>query len=273
MKNLRMYGRGPYGVVVVHGGPGAPGEMAPVARELSVEWGVLEPLQIEASVDGQIEELRAVLEAKAGLPATLVGYSWGAWLSLLCTAHYSALVKKLILVSSAPFAEKYAVGILTTRLSRLSEDEQRIVASMMEAIKDPATPDKDALLARFGALFVKADACDPVTLEAEGLEVSWEIHQSVWKEAAQWRSSDKLLDFARKVRCPVVAIHGDCDPHPAEGVRVPLSGAVEDFRFILLDHCGHKPWIERQAAETFYDVLRRELRQVAPASGRDTPMA
>mgnify|MGYP002065730678 CR=1 FL=1 len=32
------------------------------------------------------------------------------------------------------------------------------------------------------------------------------------------------------------------------------------FRFVLLDHCGHKPWIERQAAQAFYDVLRRELR-------------
>ncbi|MHC4519638.1 MAG: alpha/beta fold hydrolase, partial [Planctomycetota bacterium] len=253
MQNLRTYGDEPFRVVVVHGGPGAPGEMAPVARELAGQWGVLEPLQTEASVAGQIDELRVVLEANAELPATLVGYSWGAWLSLLCAAHHPGLVRKLILVSSAPFAEEYAAGILMTRLSRLSEDEQRIVGSMMEAIKDPAVRDKDALLARFGALFARADACAPVTLEAEGLEVSWEIHQSVWKEAAQWRSSGKLLDFARKIRCPVVAIHGDCDPHPAEGVRAPLSGPVQDFRFILLDHCGHKPWIERQAAETFYD--------------------
>ncbi len=33
MKNLRTYGAAPFGIAVVHGGPGAPGQMAPVARE------------------------------------------------------------------------------------------------------------------------------------------------------------------------------------------------------------------------------------------------
>ena len=259
MQNPRVYGQEPYCVVVVHGGPGAPGEMAPVARELADGWGVLEPLQTKASVAGQIEELRGILETHAELPAILIGYSWGAWLSLFCAAHHPDLVKKLILVSSAPFTEEYAAGILTTRLNRLSEDERRAVASMMEAMKDPAPSDKDALLAQFGALFAKTDACDPVTLDSEALDVSWEIHHRVWSQAAQWRSSGKLLRLIEDVRCPVVAIHGRSDPHPAEGVREPLSKILKDFQVILLDHCGHKPWIERQAAETFYDVLRQEL--------------
>jgi pimeloyl-ACP methyl ester carboxylesterase len=233
--------------------------MAPVARQLADGWGVLEPLQTKASVAGQIEELRAVLEANADIPTILIGYSWGAWLSLFCAADHPALVKKLILVSSAPFTEEHGAAILTTRLNRLSADEQRLVTSMMDAMKDPAVSDKDALLAQFGALFAKADACDPATLDAEGLDVSWEIHQRVWSEAAQWRSSGKLLRLVENVRCPVVAIHGDSDPHPAEGVREPLSKVLKDFQFVLLDNCGHKPWIERQAAETFYDVLRQEL--------------
>jgi hypothetical protein len=35
MKNLRKYGEEPFEVAVIHGGPGAPGEMAPVAGELA----------------------------------------------------------------------------------------------------------------------------------------------------------------------------------------------------------------------------------------------
>jgi len=146
-----------------------------------------------------------------------------------------------------------------TRFARLSADERREVRLMMEAMKDPDVGEKDVLLARFGTLFTKADACDPVTLESDGLDISWDIHQRVWKEAAQWRSSGRLLSRIEKIRCPVVAIHGDHDPHPAEGVRTPLSDVLKDFRLILLEHCGHRPWIERQAAEAFYDVLRREL--------------
>jgi pimeloyl-ACP methyl ester carboxylesterase len=59
----------------------------------------------------------------------------------------------------------------------------------------------------------------------------------------------------------VVAIHGDYDPHPAEGVQGPLSAILRRFRLILLKNCGHKPWIERQARDEFYRVLKEELRE------------
>ena len=58
MMKLRTYGRPPFGVAVIHGGPGARGEMAPVARELAPDGGVLEPLQTKTTLQGQIEELR-----------------------------------------------------------------------------------------------------------------------------------------------------------------------------------------------------------------------
>jgi hypothetical protein len=40
MKNLRKYGKPPFSVAVIHGGPGAGGEMAPVAWELASDCGV-----------------------------------------------------------------------------------------------------------------------------------------------------------------------------------------------------------------------------------------
>ncbi len=46
MHNLIKYGTPPYQIAVIHGGPGAAGEMTPVAQELSIDYGVLEPLQI-----------------------------------------------------------------------------------------------------------------------------------------------------------------------------------------------------------------------------------
>ena len=58
----------------------------------------------------------------------------------------------------------------------------------------------------------------------------------------------------------MVAVHGDHDPHPFAGVEVPLSRVLKDFRFILLEKCGHRPWIERGAQDRFYSVLRNELR-------------
>jgi translation elongation factor EF-4 len=59
MINIRKYGSAPYRVAVVHGGPGAPGSVAAVARELAKGCGILEPLQTATTVAGQVDELRA----------------------------------------------------------------------------------------------------------------------------------------------------------------------------------------------------------------------
>jgi len=80
LKNYRTYGSAPYAVAVVHGGPGAAGEMAPVAQELARGRGVLEPLQTATSLAGQVDELRVTLESHAVPPVVLIGFSWGAWL-------------------------------------------------------------------------------------------------------------------------------------------------------------------------------------------------
>jgi pimeloyl-ACP methyl ester carboxylesterase len=67
--------------------------MAPVARELSGEWSVLEPLQTADSLEGQVQELRAVLADNASLPTTLVGSSWGAMLGLVFCAQHPEFVQ------------------------------------------------------------------------------------------------------------------------------------------------------------------------------------
>jgi pimeloyl-ACP methyl ester carboxylesterase len=263
-ENLRFYGKAPFTIAVVHGGPGAAGEMAPVAEELANDWGVLEPLQTAMSVDGQIEELKTVLETNGNGPAILVGFSWGAWLTYLLAAKYPELVKKLILVGSGGFEEKYVANLHETRMSRLTEAERAEVGSLMAVINDPAVKDKNAAFARFGALFSKTDTFDP--LPGDGTKINGtkvncraDIYNNVWPEAAELRRSGKLLELGRQIHCPTIAIHGDYDPTPAEAVEKPLSALLTDFRFLILPHCGHKPWIERQAKAKFYDILKAEL--------------
>ena len=74
------------------------------------------------------------------------------------------------------------------------------------------------------------------------------------------RKSGRLLEIGKYIRCPVVAIHGDYDPHPAEGVEKPLSVLLKSFRFIMLKRCGHKPWVEREAKEQFFRILKNEAK-------------
>jgi pimeloyl-ACP methyl ester carboxylesterase len=129
----------------------------------------------------------------------------------------------------------------------------------MEVLDNPAAEDKNKAFARMGALFLKADVYNPITYESEEIDCQASIFQSVWKDAVELRKSGELLELGRHIKCPVVAIHGDYDPHPPEGVQKPLSAVLKSFRFILLKNCGHKPWIERQAKDRFYEVLKKEL--------------
>lgn len=259
MKNLRKYGEGPFRIAVIHGGPGAAGDMAPVARELSSTGGILEPLQTAQTIEGQIEELRDTVTKQGNPPLILIGWSWGAWLSYIFTAQNPGLAKKLILIASGPFEEKDAQNIMKTRLNRLSEEENAEALFLMNAIEEPAMENKDALLMRFGKLISKADSYDPISHKSHILECRYDIYQSIWTQASKLRSDGKLLEYGNKIQCPVVAIHGDFDPHPAEGIRRPLSRILKDFRFIKLEKCGHTPWIERMAKDRFYELLRNEL--------------
>ena len=126
-------------------------------------------------------------------------------------------MKKLVLVSSGPFDQRYT-DIDKVRLRRMSASDR-----------------------------------------AE-IEIRADIYAGVWPAAAELRRSGGLLQLGARIECPVVAIHGSYDPHPAAGVEEPLAGALSDFRFVLLEECGHKPWFERLARHAFYRILRDETR-------------
>ncbi len=262
MVNLRRYGEPPYTIAVIHGGPGAAGEMSPVAHRLSSQFGVLEPLQTAITVTGQIEELSNTLRSAGSIPIQLIGYSWGAWLSIFVAAQYPELVSKLILVSSGAFETKYVAALHSNRMNRLTSAERREFEELLTVLHSTApNPNTDEKLSRLGELSEKTDSYDllDVKSEAEDLEINGALFQSVWNEAAAMRSDGRLLTAVQLLQCPVVAIHGDYDPTPFEGVEQPLRRILNNFEFILLGKCGHTPWREKQAAEHFYQLLLKHL--------------
>jgi pimeloyl-ACP methyl ester carboxylesterase len=265
MKNYRLWGKPSYKIVVVHGGPGAPGSVAAIADELSHNRGVLEPFQTALTIDGQVEELKETLEKVATQPVTIIGHSWGAWLAFMTAAQYPALAKKLILVGSGAFTAEAAAGINEERLNRLTEKDRIEFLKVADVINDPSAPDRDKALARLGELAAKADTFCALPLKPypapEGLGVSEAVYQSVMPEALKLRETGALLAMGRSIVCPVVAISGDYDTHLAAGVKEPLSGVLRDFKFILLVKCGHEPWMEKYARDDFFKALRAEMQR------------
>ncbi len=113
------------------------------------------------------------------------------------------------------------------------------------------------MFTQLGRLASKIDSYEPIS--DESVDAQYDIFKSVWSEAESLRSKGGFEDAVKSIRCPVVAIHGDYDPHPAEGVKSLFSSTLKDFCFILLDKCGHYPWIERNAKGKFYSILKDEL--------------
>jgi pimeloyl-ACP methyl ester carboxylesterase len=262
MDNFRYYGLAPFRVAVVHGGPGAAGEMAPVARALSAGRGVLEPLQTAANLDGQVQELHDVLEDRCDLPVTLVGHSWGAWLSCLVAARRPGLVRRLVLVSAGPFEESYVPLLEATRFSRLTTDERREMTRIAQTLGDPDSPGRDEALGRLGSLASKCDAFAPIITARDdpaGPQPDAALFTNVWEAAAALRRSGGLMEEVRRITVPVTAIHGDYDPHPADGVQTPLGEALADFQFVVIEKCGHTPWNEQHGRAPFYRELERVL--------------
>ena len=258
-QNVRTYGGRPYSVAVLHGGPGAPGEMAPVARRLSSHAGILEPLQTGRTIEEQLTGLKNSIEMYMDAAGVLIGFSWGAMLGFIFTARYPEMVNKLILVSSGSFEACYAEGVMKIRLSRLNNCDKKQVISLLSMLDNPLFEDKNALFSQLGMLLAKADCYDALPHNNEILTYQYDIFKSVWGEASTLRVTGQLIELGEHIRCPVIAIHGDYDPHPAIGVVKPLSRVLMDFKYICLEKCGHYPWWERNARGEFYRILTDEL--------------
>jgi len=234
--------------------------MTPVARHLSERWGVLEALQTRPSIPGLIRELARVVAGAAAPPVVLAGFSWGAWLGILYARRYPEQVAKLILIGCGPLEEKYLHRLRRNREKRLDPGLRDELQSLETTLLSPALSDhrKKKAMVRLGEIYSRIDAFHPLKKPLDGVNPDPRLYIQVWREAARYRKTGELLRSAHSLSCPVVAIHGDFDPHPLAGVVEPLR-RLPRFRWIQLENCGHKPWIESGARARFYRLLEQEV--------------
>jgi pimeloyl-ACP methyl ester carboxylesterase len=224
---------------------------------LSSKMGVLEPLLAQPSIMGQTEGLSEIIMKYCHPHVKLVGHSWGAWLAFIFASNYPAIAEKLILIGAGSFEPQYNANLMKIRTERLSEKENDEATILSALVNQGIASVSD--FRRFSVLMSRADSYDCDEEDKSGQKFYPEVYKAVWKEAEKIRKKGELLAMGGSIVCPVVAIHGMEDPHPAEGVEKPLRKVLHDFRFIALEQCGHYPWRERHAKALFYEILRKEL--------------
>lgn len=264
---VRCYGKsGPY-VVLLHGGPGAPGEMVPVARHLCDRFRILEPLQrtsgeVPLTVARHVADLREALQGplKEG-PVRLVGFSWGAMLALTYAARHPAHVERVILIGCGTFDQRSRETYQARLAQRMDEDTRRRI----EGIKAQLASEQDRcrrneLLAQFGSLYTRLQSCNPLPADPEeALPCDEKGFEETWRDAlALQERGVQPAEFVR-IQAPVTMIHGDSDPHPGALIHESLAAFIRDIRYREVPRCGHKPWMEREAKERFYKILDESL--------------
>jgi pimeloyl-ACP methyl ester carboxylesterase len=260
MENYRIYGKGQIETAVLHGGPGAAGSVAAVAKRLSGHRAVIEPLQTKDSIAGQVNELKNVIQSHCSTPVNLIGHSWGAWLACIFAANHPLLVKKTILVASASFDDKYADQINKTRAARLTDRQKKELESLIGLLEQKGVKNKSIYLAAISSIFLKTDSYALALGPKEKVLIRYAIFKNVWAEAEKMRRSKELIATLKKISCSVIVIHGDYDPHPFAGVKEPLDAVLKDVHYILLSKCGHYPWLEKNTEDLFFEILEKELK-------------
>jgi pimeloyl-ACP methyl ester carboxylesterase len=175
----------------------------------------------------------------------------GAFLVLLTAAKYPHLATKVVLVGAPPFEERWVSSIAERRRGRLTPEKRAEFDSFVCRLDRG----ESETVHRLHQLTLEADSFDFAGDLYEEAEFQPALYHSIWPEVAELRRTGGLLARVSEYKGNVIAIHGDSDPHPALGVKEPLSRVLDHFSYYELGRCGHTPWAERQASAHFYELL------------------
>jgi pimeloyl-ACP methyl ester carboxylesterase len=255
---VRTYGESGRLVMLLHGGPGAPGDMAAVARGLSDSHRVLEPYQRGGgggplSVARHVDDLHEVVNFYAPeSPPTLLGSSWGAMLALAYAAAHPTSVASLILVGCGTF-DVVARAKLHENLAQRMNDEVREGLARAEL-----APDEDERLRARAEAELSLYAYDPMALP-QWETVDAQGHLETWNDMLRLQAEGIYPAAFATIKVPMLMVHGAYDPAPGRLIRDGLLLYTPQLEYHEFEHCGHWPWLEKSASQEFFSLVREWL--------------
>jgi len=256
-------------VVLLSGGPGfSPDYLRPIADALGDRYAFVlfhqrgtgrsllttydtTTLELKKLV-ADLEGLRKTLKARK---LTIVGHSFGGILSMMYAAQHPGRIRALALIDSGG-PTLAGVPKFTANLMARTSDEDNAKVREWSAPDRLAANRKKAILeitkARSAAYFADrsktALLTDPMTEESFNDAMFYPV-------TGQLMAGLDLREGLRKLKAPVVVIHGRQDPlETAQEVHDALAGS----RLEIVENAGHFPWLEQP--KTIYGLLDGFLR-------------
>jgi pimeloyl-ACP methyl ester carboxylesterase len=254
---IRNYGTSGHVVIVVHGGPGAAGSMAPVARGLADSFRVVEPFQNASSITvaEHVADLHQVVQSNIStMRPAIVGHSWGAMLTLAYAAAHPESVEALVLICSGTFGlparARFAANMKERMDSRLRERFEHL---------DEEFPDPNERLAAMGKLTLQLYSYDLDALEWEAELGDQSAGAETWNDMVRLQNEGAYPASFAAIKSPVLMMHGDYDPHPGREIRDSLKPYLAQLEYLEMARCGHYPWLEKSQRADFFPTMKTWL--------------
>jgi len=284
---LRTYGNSGPWVIVLHGGPGAPGSAAPLARGLADAFRVLEPWQQGSgddplSVARHVEDLHQLILSRCrdGKPA-LVGESWGAMLALAYSAAHPDTAGPIVLVGCGTFDPAARARMKAILEERTSPPLRHRLERLATDYPDPA----ERLKKHYDLIRPLYDYDAEEEGPEEGPNESFDLraHTETWDDMVRLQEEGVYPEAFAAIRSPVLMLHGAYDPHPGRMILASFAPYLPRIEYREWEQCGHRPWAEKHVREEFFASLRnwlamkmegsRDYPSPPPSGVEDTPQA
>ena len=263
MLRARTYGSlGPV-VFVLHGGPAAVGEAAPIARELAHLFQVIEPFQRGSgpeplTVARHVEDLDELVRKPVGPgKPSLVGESWGAMLALAYAAAHPDAAASLVLIGCGTFDKASRARMNETIKARTASKPPQGLEHQLQNNHDAA----DRILFR-PQQRKKVYDYDPELFHQEMKQVEpfdMQAHTETWNDMLDQQEKGVYPAAFSAIKSPILMLHGAYDPHPGSMIYHSLKPFLPQIEYHELAQCGHSPWKERQARRAFFKILSEWL--------------
>ncbi|MFQ5506154.1 MAG: alpha/beta fold hydrolase [Planctomycetota bacterium] len=252
----RGYGTAGPSVLVLHGGPGAPGYVAPVARGLARSFRVLEPWQRGSgsgplTVARHVDDLEDLIVSRCeGERPAIVGHSFGAMLALAHAAAHATSAGPLVLIGCGTFDRRARDRLRAIREARMDEGLRRRLERLPLEFPDP-----DARLRRLGKLMLQIDSFELASLGDRVEVYDARANEETWEDMLRLQEEGVYPAAFAAIDAPVLMLHGAFDPHPGQMIRTSLASYLPQLEYHEWERCGHYPWLEKAVRDEFRVVL------------------
>jgi pimeloyl-ACP methyl ester carboxylesterase len=160
----------------------------------------------------------------------------------------------MVLIGCGTF-DTHARGQMTAILrDRMSEELRRRMDHLEEEFPEP-----NKRLRALGELTLPLYSYDPDIAEFEPESDASDArakNDETWQDMVRLQNEGVYPAAFAAIETPVLMLHGAADPHPGRLIRASLEPYLPQLEYCELERCGHYPWLERQARDQFFSVLR-----------------